>query len=100
MSDEINCLKYKTMTIRELAETIGCHPETIKGHIRELWPDLMANGVTTFLNEDQATAILEKMKQPVSSGAAANLQFQIAGTETNKSRALRIELLHRQMEAV
>jgi phage antirepressor YoqD-like protein len=91
-------LSGKTMTVREMAKALGCDPETVKGHIRELFPDLMRNGKLTYLNEAQVTIVLERMKKPVSSGAAANLQFQIAGSETSQSRVLRIYLLHRQIE--
>jgi phage antirepressor YoqD-like protein len=88
----------KTMTVREVAEQLGCNPETVKGHIRELFPGLMENGKATYLTETQVTVILEKMKMPVSSGAKSNLQFEIVGIDTMKSRALRIEMLHRQIE--
>jgi phage antirepressor YoqD-like protein len=51
----------KHMTVREVAEVLGCDPEAIKWHIRELYPDLMRNGVTTYLTEEQVTAIKQKM---------------------------------------
>jgi phage antirepressor YoqD-like protein len=89
----------KRMTVREVAVQLGCNPETVKGHIRELFPGLMQNGVTTYLTEDQATLILEKMKRESGIGAGVNLQKQIVGIETSQSRALRIELLHQQIEA-
>jgi hypothetical protein len=78
----------RRMTVREVAEQLGCNPETVKGHIRELCPGLMQNGKTTYLSEKQVTVILEKMKQPVSSGTVSNLQSQIAGTETALTPAL------------
>jgi predicted ArsR family transcriptional regulator len=43
----------KRVTVREAAEQLGCNPETIKGHIRKLWPELMQDGVTTYLTEAQ-----------------------------------------------
>jgi transposase len=70
------------MTIREFAQRLGCSSEAVKKHIRDLFPDLMQNGKTTWLDGKQQTIILEKMKQPVSSGTVANLQSQIAGVET------------------
>jgi transcriptional antiterminator len=89
----------KTMTVKEVAEQLRCTPEAVKNHIRELFPRLMENGKPTYLNEAQVTIILEKMRQPVSSGTVANLQSQIVGIEAPQSRALRIDLLHRQIEA-
>ncbi|MCL2556901.1 MAG: hypothetical protein FWE09_00320 [Treponema sp.] len=73
------------MTVREAAEALGCNPETIKGHVRELFPELMKNGLTTYLTEAQMTAVLESMKTSVSSGTLANLQSEIAGAETAQS---------------
>jgi phage antirepressor YoqD-like protein len=89
----------KRMTVREVAAQLGCNPETVKGHIRELFPALMQNGITTYLTEDQATLILEKMKRESGIGAGVNLQNQIVGIETSQSRALRIYALHKQMSA-
>jgi transposase-like protein len=89
-----------TVTVQELARRLGCNPETVKGHVRELFPGLMRNGKATLLNEKQVTIILEKMKQPVSSGTAANLQSQIAGTETALTPALRLEMLYRQIDEI
>jgi DNA-binding NarL/FixJ family response regulator len=51
------------MAVREVADRLGCNPETVKKHIRELWPNLMSNGETTYLTELQVTMILEKMKR-------------------------------------
>jgi hypothetical protein len=87
------------MTVKEVAGKLGCSPETVKAHIRELFPGLMQNGKATYLNEKQVTVILEKMKRPVSSGTVVNLQSQIAGIDTTKSRVFRVDLLHRQIEA-
>jgi hypothetical protein len=90
----------KTMTIKEVAEQLHCNPETVKGHIRELFPDLMENGKTTYLTDRQITVILEKMKQPVSSGMVANLQSEIVGVETNQSRFLRLKLLQEEQNHI
>jgi phage antirepressor YoqD-like protein len=92
----------KTMTVKEVAEQLGCNPETIKGHIRELFPDLMRNGKTTYLNEAQATVVLESIKKSTAEHRgleSVNLQRSVVGVETTQSRALRINLLHRQIEA-
>jgi hypothetical protein len=90
----------KYMTIREFARQLNCNPETVKGHIRGLFPDLMQNGKTTWLDNKQQTIILEKMKQPVSSGTVANLQSQIVGTETALTPALKLEILYRQIDEI
>jgi phage antirepressor YoqD-like protein len=88
----------KTMTVKEVAEQTGAAYRTVAEYTKELFPELVANGKATHLNEAQVTIILEKMKMPVSSGTKSNLAAQTQGIETTKSRALRIDLLHRQIE--
>jgi phage antirepressor YoqD-like protein len=95
----------RKMTVKEVADVLGCNPETVKKHIREFWPDVMKNGVVTYLTEAQVTVILERMKQGkayahnVSGGDVAAYNSGIVATETTQSRAFRIELLHKQIEA-
>jgi len=62
------------MTVKEVAEAFGISPDTLKITIREVFPELMQNGVTTYLTEKQVTALkfnLRKnsqvMKQPTTS---------------------------------
>jgi phage antirepressor YoqD-like protein len=50
------------MTVREVAEVLGVTDEAIKKHIRELWPDLMRERITTYLTEEQVTEIKQKMR--------------------------------------
>jgi hypothetical protein len=57
------------------------------------------NGKLILLTEDQVTVLVEAIKSPVSSGTKANLAAQTQGIDTAKSRALRIDLLHRRIEA-
>ena len=90
-------INLRRMTIKEVADKLKCSPETIKNHIRDIFPKMMRNGTTTYLTERQATLILERMKHPRSSGALSNLQSEIVGIETSQSRALRMKLLHDEM---
>jgi transcriptional antiterminator len=93
-------LQGKKITVKEMAKKIGCSPETIKGHIRDLFPGLMQNGKVTWLDKKQITVILEKMKQAVSSGTVSNLQSQIIGTETALTPGLKLEILYRQIDEI
>lgn len=54
---QLDSCPVATMTVKEVAEVLGVHPETIKVKIRELYPELMRTGVTTRLNEAQVTNI-------------------------------------------
>jgi len=92
----------RRMTVREAAKVLGCNPETVKRHIRELWPNLMQNGVTTYLNEAHITVLLEKIKQGqayahnVSGGDVAAYKSGIAGIETSQSLDLQLALVARK----
>jgi DNA-binding CsgD family transcriptional regulator len=90
----------KTMTVREVAESLGCNSETIKGHIREIWPGLMQNGKITYLNEAQVTVILEKMKTANSryDSSSRNPAYNniVAGAETSLSKEFRLAMLYKK----
>ncbi|GHU82775.1 hypothetical protein FACS189468_7320 [Spirochaetia bacterium] len=55
--NEMTAYGDKRMTVKEVADTLGLSPDTVKISIRELFPDLMQNGKTTYLNEAQVTAV-------------------------------------------
>ena len=88
------------MSIREVAGQLGCTPETVKEHIRKIYPDLMKNGCTTYLNEAQVTVLLESMK-------AANRRYDssrrnptynniVVGTTTPLSNEFRLAMLYKR----
>ncbi len=45
------------MTVQEVAKALGVSEQTIRYHIRNLFPEIVKNGVATMINEKQATAI-------------------------------------------
>lgn len=51
----------KRMTVKEVAAALGVTPEAIKKHARELYPESVRNGMTTYLTEEQVTRIKAKM---------------------------------------
>jgi len=51
----------KTMTVKEVADILGVTTEAIKWNIRNIYPDLMKNGVKTLLTEKQVTKIKKNM---------------------------------------
>jgi len=51
----------KRMTVSEVASILGVTPEAIKKHARELFPEILQNGLTTYLNEAQVTEIKSMM---------------------------------------
>jgi hypothetical protein len=84
----------KTMTLKEVAEITGAAYRTVASYAQKAgWTQ---NGKTTLLNETQVTVILEAIKR--GNGNQYNLASSSQGIDTTKSRALRIDLLHRQIE--
>jgi phage antirepressor YoqD-like protein len=93
MDEEIEMV----MTLAEVAEVTGASYRTVAAYAKKAgWT---RNGVVTQLNGPQIAVIVEAMKAPASSGTKSNLAAQMQGVETAQSRALRIDLLHKQIEA-
>jgi len=56
----VNMLKIgneKKMTVKEIADALNVSEQTIRHHIRNVFPEIVENGKATLLNEEQATAI-------------------------------------------
>ena len=51
------------MTVKQVADILCCHIDTIHNWIDKLFPDIKQNGKTTYLNEVQVTAIKLKMSE-------------------------------------
>ncbi|MCX6675353.1 MAG: phage antirepressor KilAC domain-containing protein [Methanothrix sp.] len=51
----------KTMTVREVAEALGCDDETVRRHVKSLWPDVFQNGKTTYLDELMVLIVKQKL---------------------------------------
>jgi hypothetical protein len=89
-----NLAKERVYTLKELAQQLGCAYSTVAGYASKFgWTE---SGKVTYLNENQATAILEAMKSPVSSGTKNNLTAQLEGTETSKSKEFKLAMLYKQ----
>jgi phage antirepressor YoqD-like protein len=50
------------MSVKEVAEALGVTPEAIKKHVRELYPEAIANGKETMLAEVQIVEIKRRMR--------------------------------------
>ena len=53
----------KTMTVKEVAAVLGVSRELITKRIRELYPEKMRHGSTTYLNEAEVTVIKKRIEQ-------------------------------------
>lgn len=90
----------KVMSVKEVAERLGCHSETVKKHIRELFPAILRNGKTTYLTEAQATVVLEHMKRANEDTRNNTYNSRIAGAETTQSLYLQAALMERKAKEV
>ena len=98
MKELVN-MKDKRMTVREVAAVLGCKPETVKSHIRKIFPDLMKNGITTYLTGAHVTVILENLKKTTAEHRgreSIDLQRSVAGIETSQSLDLQLALIERK----
>lgn len=88
----------KRMTVKEVAGVLGVDPEAIKKHVRELYPDLMRNGVPTYLDERQVTEIKRCMIPTTSVvGAVTALEIEemtikVLAYHKAEAERLRVEL--------
>ena len=80
----------KRITVKEVADALGVQEQLVRKHARELYPDLMQNGVATYLDEAQVTAIKQKMRAvTLVTGAITDLeaaQMLLKSAEHFKSR--------------
>jgi transcriptional antiterminator len=63
----------KTMTVKEIAKAFNCKERTIQYRAKEMFPELVRNGVETRLNEAQVTAIKLKLDKNYSLASGSKL---------------------------
>ena len=81
----------KRVTLSEIAIITGAAYSTVAAYAQRAgWTQ---NGVQTFLNETQATLIIEAMKSTGGQGQSLTLQENLEGVETKESRAVRMAVL-------
>jgi DNA-binding Lrp family transcriptional regulator len=51
------------MTAREVAKVLNIPEQTLRNNMRALFPKLMQNGIATYLNEEQVTALKLKIER-------------------------------------
>ncbi|HQO66401.1 MAG TPA: hypothetical protein PLI66_06670, partial [Spirochaetales bacterium] len=66
----------RRMTVREVAEALGVVPEAIRKHVRELYPDAIRDGLTTYLDERQVTEI-KRRTRPTTEVVGATTSLEI-----------------------
>jgi phage antirepressor YoqD-like protein len=82
----------RRMTIREVADILGVSGEALKKHIRDIYPDLMQNGVMTYLNESQIVEIKSRMLPTTKVvGATTDLEMKQKALEVMQWMASQVE---------
>lgn len=51
----------RRMTVREVASALGYQPDTIQGKVKELFPELVKNGIATLLTMEEVDAIKQNL---------------------------------------
>jgi phage antirepressor YoqD-like protein len=51
----------KRMTVKEVAEALGYQPDTIQGKVKELFPELVKNGIATLLTMEEVDTIKQNL---------------------------------------
>jgi phage antirepressor YoqD-like protein len=69
------------MTVKEVAEALGVHIDTVNSWVKKLYPDLPRNGVPTMLDEAQATEIKQGIERSGRSDLRNIPQLQNVQTE-------------------
>jgi len=57
MSNHLVKKTLQLMTVKEVAAGLGIDPRSIQLKVKELFPDIVKNGVTTMLTQTQVTAV-------------------------------------------
>jgi phage antirepressor YoqD-like protein len=74
----------KTMTVKEVAELLGVHRDTVLSWGNKLFPEKFARGVTTLLNEEEVTRIKQAMSKNYSFRNVPEVRTDLEYTEMAK----------------
>jgi DNA-binding transcriptional MerR regulator len=84
------------MTVKEIAELLGCTVRTVRNHIQRCFPGLMRHSKKTHLTEAQVTVILESMKKGFANPHNYIGNTTVPNVETSMTDEFRLALLYKQ----
>ena len=78
----------RRMTVKEVAEVLGVHYDTVASRVKQMFPELVKNGITTYLDEAHVTTI----KLDIQNSQPANLRNapKVQNAKTDMEKALLI----------
>ena len=95
MNEQLTKADDKRVTLQEIADITKAAYRTVAAYAQRAgWTE---NGKQTLLNMEQATIIIEAMKDGAKANHSNTLLSSMQGIETSQSRALRMKLLHDEM---
>lgn len=82
-------IQRDVMTVKQVADVLGVSDQAVRDSIRKLFPDILENGKTTFLNEEQTTAV----KLQIQAGGKRYLKdnFEVQNSKTRLEKALIVQ---------
>ena len=86
----------KRMTVMEVAEALGYNPRTIQLKVKELFPEIVEERQTTYLNEAQVTAV--KMSCEKKFAASTDLEMMMLDKQVSEWKTRKIEDLQLQLQ--
>jgi phage antirepressor YoqD-like protein len=51
------------MTVKQVADALGCDDETVRRHVKDMWPNIFKNGTTTSLDECMVLHVKNKLAE-------------------------------------
>lgn len=87
----------KRMTVKEIADALGYEPRTIQLKVKELFPDIVEERQTTYLNEAQVTAI--KIACEKKFAVTTDLEMMMLDKQVSEWKTRKIEELQHQLQA-
>ena len=81
----------KRMTVKEVAMALGYDPRTIQLKVKELFPEIVEERQTTYLNETQVTAV--KMACEKKFAASTDLEMMMLDRQVSEWKTRKIEEL-------
>lgn len=79
----------KTMTTKEVAQALGVSYDTINNSVKRLFPKIVKNGKTTFLNEMQVACISRELKS--NAKVTEQLTFEAGSKVKNAVTAMELQ---------
>jgi phage antirepressor YoqD-like protein len=90
----------QTMTVKEVAEALGVDCSSVSRRVKELFPEIVKNGVTTVLDEKQVTEIKSAFLRNGKLGDVAKVENAVTEIEKQQTIMLAMQYLQENLIAM